>query len=51
MLGQDVTSTVNVLTSNDLEAVLDLSNLPRGVYTVLTSTSANQVHKHTIILE
>jgi len=51
MLGQDVTSAVNVLASNELEAVLDLSNLPRGIYNVLTSTSANQVHKHTIILE
>ena len=50
-LGQEVTSVVSVLSSNELETVLDLSTLPRGLYNVLTSTSANQVHKHTIILE
>jgi hypothetical protein len=45
VLGTDVSSSTEVLKSNEAGVVVGLTNLPRGVYTVVTKTNVYKVLK------
>lgn len=44
-LGQDVTILVSLLEQNKTKAILDLSNLGRGIYYIKTKTSSKRIQK------
>lgn len=45
LLGQDVSSYTSIFQKNEKIVVISLVNLPVGVYTIKTKTTANKVHK------
>ena len=45
LLGQDVSSSVDMIQKNEKIVVMSLVNLPAGVYTIKTKTTANKIHK------
>lgn len=44
-LGQDVTHNVKQVSTSNNEVILDLNNLPKGIYVVRTATTTSKVYK------
>ncbi len=45
-IGQDVTRQINVIEFSQNKLVIDLSNLPTGIYTIRTKSSVERLYKH-----
>ena len=45
MLGQDVSSYIELIESNERSIVISLTNLPQGIYTIKTKSTVNKVLK------